>query len=257
MRYETMSSPELDSLDREGTVLMLPLGSVEQHGRHMPVGTDSAIAHALCLAVAERGGDRFVLPPPWYGLSPHHMQFPGSVTLRAETMMALVGDIVDSLVAHGFGRILLVNGHGGNAGLVDLVSSTLGHRHYGAVRVVGLTYFQLAADEIDTIRDSGPGGTGHAGEFETSVMLHLHPEQVNMDKAVACYPDPGSPYLSTDLTRGGRVRTYHDFRDLSEAGVLGDPALASAEKGRRFFEACVDALDNFATDFSRWPLSPR
>ena len=256
MRYETLSSPEIDALDRERTLMMLPLGAVEQHGRHMPVGTDSAIAHALCVAVAERGAARVVLPPPWYGLSQHHMQFPGSVTLRAETMMAMVGDVVDSLIAHGFRRILLVNGHGGNGGVLDVLSSTLGHRHYRAARIVGLTYFQLAADEIDAIRDSGPGGTGHAGEFETSVMLHLHPDQVNVDERVACYPDPGSPYLSTDLTRGARVRTYRDFRDLSEAGVLGDPALASAEKGRRFFDACADVLDAFATDFARWPVHP-
>jgi creatinine amidohydrolase len=118
-----------------------------------------------------------------------------------------------------------------------------------------VTYFQLAADEIDAIRDSGPGGTGHAGEFETSVMLHLHPEQVRPEHAVTCYPDPGSRYLSTDLTRGGRVRTYLDFRDLSGSGVFGDPGLASAEKGQRFLDACTKVLDDFVTDFAQWPVA--
>lgn len=104
---------------------MLPLGSVEQHGNHMPLGTDTMLAHAVSLAAAERARGAAVLPPPWFGLSAHHMRFPGSVTLRAETLMAVAEDIVASLVQHGFRRILIVNGHGGNAGVIDLLASTL------------------------------------------------------------------------------------------------------------------------------------
>src|SRR5699024_8282891 len=122
---EEMTSPEIGALDRETTVVILPIGSVEQHGNHMPVGTDTILSHTVSLAAAGQAGDAVVLPPPWYGFSAHHMRFPGSVALRIETLLALAGDIVDSVIAHGFKRILVVNGHGGNAGAIDVLASTL------------------------------------------------------------------------------------------------------------------------------------
>lgn len=254
MRYEELSSAAIGDLDRDRTVLLLPLGAVEQHGSHMPVGTDTMIAHALCRAAARERADTVVLPPPWYGYSPHHMAFPGTITLSLETMLALVRDIVGSAVAHGFRRILMVNGHGGNGGPVDVLASSLGHAHYGKARIAGLTYFHLAAAEIDALRQSGKGGTGHAGEFETSVILHLFPDLVDMARAETVYPDPGSPYLTTDLTASSPIRTYLDFSDLSASGVLGDARLATAERGERFFAAAVTALTRYMEDFATWPL---
>jgi len=253
MRWEELSAPAIDALDRERTVVVLPVGSVEQHGHHMPVGTDTLLAHAVSVAAAERlAGRAAVLPPPWYGISAHHMRFPGTVTLRLETMLSLVEDIAGSIVAHGFRRLLIVNGHGGNNGAVDVLATTLGKKHYGQARIAGLTYFQLVRDAIAALRDSGPGGMGHACEFETSMMLYLAPRLVAMSKAVSVYPDPGSPYLTTDLLGSSAVRTYLDFRDLSETGTLGDPALASAEKGARFHEAVVGSLARFIEDFATW-----
>lgn len=258
MRLEQLTSPEIAALDRDATACLLPLGAVEQHGPHLPLGTDSLIAHALCMAVAARlPGRVLVLPPPWYGLSPHHMRLAGTISLRAETLMALAGDVVDSLVAHGFRRIALVNGHGGNASLASLLAATLGHRHDGAARIAALTYFQLAAGAIDAIRRSGTGGAGHACEVETALIQHLHPELVREGAAAAHYPQSGTPYLSTDLTRGGPVASYVDFTDLSPTGVFGDPTLASPEQGARFFEACTAALAEFVADFLAWPVPDR
>lgn len=254
MRWEEMTSPEIGALDREKTVVILPIGSVEQHGNHMPVGTDTILSHAVSLAAAGQAGDAVVLPPPWYGFSAHHMRFPGSVTLRVETLLALAGDIVDSVVAHGFKRILVVNGHGGNAGAIDVLASTLGHRHYGVARIATLTYFALARDSIAALRRSEPGGMGHACEFETSLVQHLRPELVKIERAETTYPDPGSAYLTTDLIGGQAVRVYHDFADLSPTGTLGDPALASPEAGDKFFAASVKALGEFIADFRSWQI---
>jgi creatinine amidohydrolase len=159
MRFEELTSSEIAALDRDRTVLVLPLGSVEQHGNHMPVGTDTLLAHAVSLAAAERGSQQVaVLPPPWYGFSAHHMRFAGSITLRAETLMAVAEDVVGSLVTHGFRRILIVNGHGGNGGVIDLLAFTLGQRHYGKARIAALTYFALAREAIARLRqpDDGP-----------------------------------------------------------------------------------------------------
>lgn len=255
MRFEELTSPEVDALDRDGTVLVLPLGSVEQHGNHMPLGTDTMLSQAVSLAAAERmAGLVAVLPPPWYGFSAHHMRFAGSITLRAETLMAMADDIVASLVQHGFRRILIVNGHGGNGGVIDVLASTLGHKHYGRARIAATTYFQLAREAIARLRQSEPGGMGHACEFETAMIQHLRPELVRLDRAATTYPDPGSRYLTTDLLGGSPIRVYHDFGDLSPSGTLGDPSLATPDKGAAFFDAVVGELVAFIEDFAGWTI---
>ena len=254
MRWEELTSPEIGALDRERTVVILPIGSVEQHGNHMPVGTDTLLAQSVLLAAAEGHDDIIVLPPPWYGFSAHHMRFPGSITLRAETLMAVAQDIVASLVKHGFRRILIVNGHGGNGGVIDVLASTLGHKHYGDARIATLTYFALARDAIAALRKSDPGGMGHACEFETSMVQHLRPDLVTIEHAETIYPDPGSSYLTTDLLGAQSMRVYHDFGDLSPSGTLGDPSLASPEAGEKFFAASVDALIAFIADFRTWKV---
>ena len=255
MRYEELSQLQVDALDRAKTVLVIPLGSVEQHGHHLPLGTDTMLAHALALSAAERMSGRVVvLPPPWYGFSAHHMRFPGSITLSHKTMMAMVEDVVASLARHGFTRIILLNGHGGNNGVVDVLASVLGNRHYGKMRIAGFTYFALAAAAIAELRRSKPGGMGHACEFETAMIMHIRPDLVAADKALVTYPDPGSSYLSTDLLKGSAVKTYLDFKDLSPHGTLGDPSLASPAKGAEFFAAVVAELVRFMEDFAQWPI---
>lgn len=255
MRFEELTSPEVASLDRDKTVFILPLGSVEQHGNHMPLGTDTLLAQSVSLAAAKRSSGRVaVLPPPWYGFSAHHMRFPGSITLRAETLMAVAEDVVGSLVAQGFLRILIVNGHGGNGGVIDLLASTLGHRHYGQARIAALTYFQLAREAIAALRRSKTGGMGHACEFETAMIQHVRPDLVKMDLAATTYPDPGSRYLTTDLLASSAVRAYLDFADLSPSGTLGDPSLATHEAGSKFFEAVVGELVAFIDDFRGWVI---
>lgn len=255
MRWEELSASRIEALDRDRTVVILPVGSVEQHGGHLPLGTDTMLAHSLALAAAERLGRRaVVLPPPWYGFSAHHMRFAGTVTLRAETMLALVEDIVASVVAHGFRRLIVVNGHGGNGGVIDVLASTLGHRYYGRARIACLTYFQLAHTVIAELRESRHGGMGHACEFETSMMQHIRPDLVAMEQAATAYPDPGSAYLTTDLLESSVVRTYHDFADLSDSGTLGDPSLASPQKGAQFYAVVVGELIRFIEDFVAWTI---
>lgn len=257
MRWEEMTSPEIAALDRGRTVVIVPLGSVEQHGNHMPLGTDTLLAQAVSLAAAETAGDTIVMPPPWYGFSTHHMRFPGSITLRPETLMAVVEDVVASVVTHGFRRILIVNGHGGNNGVIDVLASTLGHTHYGAARIAALTYFAIAREAIAKLRKSETGGMGHACEFETSMVQHLRPELVKIDRAETTYPDPGSRYLTTDLLGAQAIRLYDDFGDLSPTGTLGDPALASPEAGKAFFDAVTSELATFITDFRFWTIPER
>lgn len=261
LHWQRLTRPDLDALDRDRTVVVLPCGAVEQHGLHMPLGTDTMLAAAVAEGAADRlaGAPPVVLlPPPWYGFSPHHMAFPGTVTLSSATFMALVREIADAVLSHGFRRLALVNGHGGNVAALDVAASDIGRAWHGRARVATVTYFALAADRAGEFRDSAPGGMGHAGEFETSLMLHLAAETVQPDRAETCYPDPGSGFLTTDLFGRARARTYIDFADLSPTGTFGDPGLASAEKGARIFAICVEELAAFLADFAAWPLpTPR
>src|SRR3569833_1557895 len=185
MRFEELSVPAIEALDRESTVIVLPIGAVEQHGQHMPVGTDTMLAQAIALEAAGRLEGRVaVMPPPWYGFSAHHMHFAGTVALQPATMIALLEDIVASIIAHGFRRILVVNGHGGNGGVIDIAAAKLGHQFHGKARIACRTYFQLARDAIAKLRESKPGGMGHASAFETSMMLHVRPGLVDVERAV-------------------------------------------------------------------------
>jgi creatinine amidohydrolase len=256
MRWEEMTSAEIGALDRERTIVLLPIGSIEQHGSHMPVGTDTILAESVARGAAARRADLLVAPAPVYGFSPHHLSLPGTVSLSSTGMLSLVERIADGIIGNGFRRLVVVNGHGGHGGLIEVMTADLGHRHHGRARIAALTYFQLARDAIAAIRRSETGGMGHACEFETAMMLHLRPDLVKLERAAACYPDPGSSYLTTDLLGASRVRTYLDFRDLSPTGTLGDPKLATPEIGAAFFAASVDALLGFLDDFARWPIPP-
>jgi creatinine amidohydrolase len=260
VQWELLTRPELDRLDRERTVVILPLGAVEQHGEHLGLGTDSLLSAAVARRAAEIAGAQLpivLLPPPWYGYSPHHMSFAGTITLRAETFLKLVEDIVDSVLRHGFRRVFLLNGHGGNVSIMDVMLSELGRRWHGCARIGGATYFSLARARQGEFRDSQAGGMGHACEFETSLMQYLYPEAARAEGGVTCYPETGSAYRSTDLFGASQARTYTDFHDLSPSGTFGDPRLASAEKGQRIFDICVQELLNLLRDFASWPISGR
>lgn len=254
MRYQDLTWPEIDALDRDRTILLLPVGSIEQHGHHMPVATDTLLADAVSMAAAEKHeGPALVLPCPNYGYSPHHMGFAGTITLKAETLIAVLTDIVGSVVDHGFRRIVMVNGHGGNTAILGLAATELGKAHYGKARIAGLTYFQLAAAALARLRRSEPGGMGHACEFETALLAHIRPDLVKGDGHTV-YPDTGSRYLPTDLLAPGPIATYLDFSDLSASGTLGDPSLSTKEAGARFYSVAADELVRFLEDFGDWDI---
>jgi creatinine amidohydrolase len=259
IRWEENTSLALAAAVARDPVVVLPVGSVEQHGNHLPVGCDANSAEAVALRAAEGLGNSerpiLVLPTLWYGYSPHHMGFAGTVTLRSETFLAVVQDVLESVLAHGVRRAVILNGHGGNVSSLDVAASRLGHAWHGKARIVAVTYFHLAAPRQDEFRQSAMGGMGHACEFETSVQLFVHPELVDMSAAVTCYPRPPSPRQSTDLFGTSTVRSYHDFKDLSATGTLGDPSLASREKGEAILRICVEELRGFLREFADWPMT--
>lgn len=230
--------------NQDGSVLIIPVGSIEQHGYHMPVSTDTILVDAVAHLAAERVVDDvpiLVTPPVWSGYSPHHMPFGGTVTLEHDDMLGIIEELADAALDNGFDSLLLLNGHGGNDSLISSATSTIGTDH-PKTEVLGLTYFQLAASFIDNIRDSELGGMGHAGEFETSLMLHLRPELVKEDLMEGTNMDEPYPQGIDDLVAGGPLSVYRDFTEYSDSGAIGDPTLASAEKGEQILDRLCDEV---------------
>ncbi|EMA44834.1 creatininase family protein [Halococcus saccharolyticus] len=227
----------------DGSVLVVPVGSIEQHGHHLPVATDTILADAVAKAGAEHADDSvpvLLTPPVWAGYSPHHRSFGGTITREHGSLRETLEEIADAALDNGFDALLLLNGHGGNASLIDSAVSTIGVDQPDS-EVLGLTYFELAEPFIDEIRESEIGGMAHAGEFETSLMLHLRPELVHDDRE-GTYQEEPYDRSQQDLFVGGPLSVYRPFEDYSPSGAIGDPTLATAEKGARIHDRLGDAM---------------
>lgn len=230
-----------DVAETDGSVAVVPVGSVEQHGNHLPVGTDSLLADAVSNEGCSRAdAPGLVTPVVWLGNSPHHVSLGGTITTDPDGLRAQLHDVADSVFDAGFDGILFVNGHGGNASIISTAVSSVGSTHPER-EVTGLTYFQLAAPFINEIRESEPGGMAHAGEFETALMRYLYPEHVG-DETDAEYMDDPYEWGLVDLTESGPLSSYRPFEDYSGSGAIGDPDLGTAEKGEALFDRLSDEL---------------
>lgn len=236
----------VETAETDGSILVLPIGSIEQHGHHLPVATDSL----LVTAIAELGAARviddvpiLVAPSLWTGYSPHHLPFGGTLSLEFDTMLDTVEEVADAALSNGFDALVLLNGHGGNKPLVSAATSTIGKDHPDA-EILGLTYFDLAEPFIDDVRDSDPGGMAHGGEFETSLMIHLYPDLVREDMMEAPHMDEPYGHASQDLLDGATLSVYRGFDEYTESGAIGEPTAASAEKGAHIYELLGDELES-------------
>jgi creatinine amidohydrolase len=242
-RLGLLSYGDVADLDRDRTVAVLPIGAVEQHGPHLPLDTDTFLATRVAeeaAARAQRGGPVLVAPTLAYGSSAHHMAFAGTLTLSAPTFLSALEELCASLARHGFRRLLVVNGHGGNSALAREAVQQLAVQT--PVLAAAVDYWALAREAAAEVRDSPPGGMAHACEFETSLMLHLRPESVRHELVQREIPEPRFAAERLDLVLPGTIAAGWRTDELSSSGVLGAPDLATAEKGKRLFEACVDGL---------------
>jgi creatinine amidohydrolase len=225
------------------TPVLLNIAAIEQHGPHLEVCTDAVIGeHFMTRLDQEMGNRMLILPQVKVCCSEHHMDFAGTLTVRHETFLAYVGDILESVLRQGFNRLILFNSHGGNQAIGQVLVEKLGERHAEA-RIALLTWWRLAAPELAGIRESAPGGVNHACEFETSLMLLTAPDSVRASLV------PGMSYVKTqdwadiDMLASNRGYLFRTMKEISGGtGTVGDPSLATAEKGERISEAVVNAL---------------
>ena len=256
--YERLTWPEVRRAAGEDRVCLIPAGTLEDHGPHLPLDTDTRIASEICRqAAAAIPDDVVLLPPIIHGYTPHHMDFPGPITIGWETFVKYAVDIGTSLARHGFKRILYLNGHGSNIPLIDMAARLVGLEHPD---VLAAAAFYLTSEEgmqvVEDVRDSGPGGMGHACELETSIYLAIDPDAVFMDKAVDENSFPEGKHSHMDWS-DGPLAVMPWWNAISHTGVHGDARKATADKGRTLLAAAVHECVEFVQELKEKPLPVR
>jgi creatinine amidohydrolase len=248
---------------REDIVVVIPTATLEDHGYHLPIDTDVRLIEAIARGAVQRfnaesaTGAAMLFPTAVHGYTPHHMDFPGTVSLRWNVFVESLLDCGRSLCRHGFDRILILNGHGSNAPLVDLAARLINVEHRGAVAMASTLYLTTpeSAQALHAQRSSGPGGMSHACELETSLYLALAPEQVQMDKAVREIPE-WNENVHSDWPDAGPLSYMPYWSGLSRSGVMGDATVATAEKGRVWLERAQSEAAGFIAEAASRPPAP-
>ena len=227
--WQEMRRGEFKALAERDGIVIIPVGSTEQHGEHLPVNTDTNCCFTIAVRAA-RSVDDFpviVLPPVWSGYSPHHMSFAGTITLEFHTFVEVLTQVAAGVSAHGFRKIILLNGHGGNAAIVAAMRNKLMAEK--GITVLGYTYWEMptVSDEMKRVSESDKGFIGHASEIETSMQLHLQPALVDM----------------------GAARWV--------PGVWGNPATGDSKKGEHIIDAAVKALVTILNEVHNGQLQER
>ena len=226
---------ELQAAMEQRAVVIVPVGSVEQHGPHCPSDVDISIPYHLAMRAADSIGEFpvVVAPPVSYGFTHYNMGEIGTITLGLETFISVLCEVSRSIWANGFHRIILLNGHGGNAAPTAAASVKLAQEDVWAL---ALTYWHMAPDELEAWSEADAGSIGHGGEWETSLQLYLRPQLVDRSLQVK---DPWRLKFSADVQRYAR---FPERRREMAHGVMGDPFAASAQKGERLFSVLLERL---------------
>ncbi|MFQ4134788.1 creatininase family protein [Nodosilinea sp. PGN35] len=238
--------------DRANAVIVQPMGAIEQHGPHLPLAVDSAICTTVlgkALAQLDAAVPVYSLPPLYYGKSNEHWHFPGTITLSAATLLRVIHDVAESLYRAGFRKLVLLNAHGGQPQVLEIAARDL-HQAYADLMVFPLFVWAVpnCAGDLLTPKELELGI--HAGDAETSLMLSILPDQVRMAEAKAEFPQnlPADSWLTME----GALPFAWVTRDLSTSGVLGDPTVATAEKGDRLLESLANSWAIVLEDIYRF-----
>ncbi len=241
MYWDQLSSKQIAALDKNIPVL-LNIAAIEQHGAHLPVATDRLIGEYFSGLLNKEMEDKvLILPIVAVGCSDHHMDFSGTLSLSHNTFAAVVKEMIQSVLHHGFYNIILLNSHGGNQGIMQVIVEQLGFANPHA-HIIGGSWWNIAKEELLKITESGPGGTGHACEFETSLMKVIAPELVNESLIQKGANVTSFELANGDLLFGPKVSFYRTMKELTPNGVFGNPLLSTVEKGLQIGASVTKAL---------------
>ncbi len=259
--YDELTWPEINEAISEKKVVLLPVGSTEQHGHHLPLDVDNFLARNICITAGRLAPrEILVMPTIPYGYNEHALDFPGTIHITYEHFIEYCLDVCKSVAYAGFDRIIIVDGHGSNEHLCEFIArrATL---ETDAV-VASVMWTNLAVEAFERVRESGYGGAAHACELETSAYLHLDAGRVQMDLAQDHFGgaagQEGSKFLHVDLTRGwGPVKVVRWTSSATPTGVSGAPTLATAEKGAAIVNGAGGNLLAFVREFRKMPKGER
>jgi creatinine amidohydrolase len=247
--WTRLTGPDIRAVAARGHALaILPVGSLEQHGPHLPTITDTRTAWEISIRaarLASPGIPVLVLPGMWTGMSEHHLPFGGTISLNFDEFRGVLSGVVRSLRAIGFTRLLIVNGHGGNVDPLSVAARELAHQ-YG-LPVVATTPWSIAAKEIEQLMTTAKG-PAHACEAETAVMLAMTPDTVRTDKLEEAVQQAPAPIDS----RPGFSRFWSFSERAPITGVRGDPRPATAAQGEKMLNAMAAALAEAMADKTLW-----
>ncbi|HIU43548.1 MAG TPA: creatininase family protein [Candidatus Ventrousia excrementavium] len=249
VRWDNLNTRELKALSEQQAIVLLPVGSTEQHGPHLPVGCDNLMATGMSERIAaelnRRGKPCVVAPSIAVANSTHHMSFCGSMTLRAETYMHLLFDYCRSIASHGFRKIVIVNGHGGNVAPTETALIEINEALGFPVYFTG--YWKGDKTAQSDILESQTGMI-HACEGETSLLWALDEEWID-----PIYKETkGNPGYPLEAEEDGTLSTFHRMEAHTENGVMGNAWLASREKGEKMVERMVKGMADVLCDDRLW-----
>jgi creatinine amidohydrolase len=237
--WKELTAEDLRAKAAENAIVVLPVASMEQHGPHLPVGVDTFLCEAVCKGGAELAVQSVpcvVAPTLWCGMAEHHMAYGGTFTFDIPTYRAVLLCFLKSIERHGFSRVFIVNGHGGNiaalnAFLPDFARET-------KLKVLATTYFELSSADIGQFLEDQKR-VHHACEVETSMMMVVIPERVKTDRFSEAY---GMLGLDVEKVLRGPPAQFHNFKGITPSGVIGDARRASKEKGEKLLRVCQEGL---------------
>ena len=260
--YAKLTWPEINDAVAAGKVPVVPVGSIEQHGPHLPLDVDCVCPTGVASAAAELIPDKIlILPTIVHGYTAHVMDFPGTINIHYEHFIAMVLDVVKSLAYHGFKKILLLNGHGSNMPNLDLVARRA-NLETDAECAFCAWWSLLTVDPefLPRWRQSYfPGGCAHACELETSAYLYLDPDNVRTElirDGRITYNEEGSAFHYVDLFGAGPAPLTTWTSSYSETGVLGAADLGTAAKGKAVVEEAAKQLARLVQEFAARPKHP-
>jgi creatinine amidohydrolase len=254
--WQDMTTTEIAGLDHARVIALLPVAAIEQHGPHLPLSVDATINRGIlerALALMPAALPVTILPALPIGKSDEHGAFSGTLSVSAETLIRLWSEIGDSVARAGIRKLVLFNSHGGQPQILDVVASGLRARH--TMLAVAVNSYRL----LDAAAMFPPAELQHgihAGAIETSIMLHLAPDQVRRDQAAkASSLSEAMAPAYRHLSPIGRIAPFAwQTQDLSPTGVCGDPTLATAEHGRALVEQAATKLVEILDEVDRFPL---
>lgn len=264
-QLDQMTWPEVAEATAGDPVVVVPAGTVEQHGPHLPLDTDNRIADAFVRAAVDRAelGTALIGPPILFGLSRHLADFPGAVYHTTQVMITVVTEVLSALAQGGFRRVLVVNAHGSNIGPIELAAHEALHRHPDCL-FASVSWWELEGTRRVAVETGPTSPASHACAYETSLMLAIAPERVQLDQAVPGEPYPESAHIWRDMfgrppdARASRpIRVPEYWNGWSLNGVRGDPTEATAALGQRLLDAGGRELATIVGELRSRPILGR